>query len=63
MRWSNRAPIETQPWLKWFAWFPVQVEFRSEYAWLEVVERKKFYPYESNKKTWFYEYRYFNKKS
>lgn len=46
MRFSTRAPAGEQPWVRWFAWYPVVTGKTNEYSWLEYVERKKCYEFE-----------------
>ena len=56
MRFSTRAPVGEQPWVKWFAWYPVVTGETNEYSWLEYVERRKHYEF-AHSKDYFYVYR------
>jgi hypothetical protein len=57
MRWSRRPPEGPQPWLRWFAWHPVNLNQRNEWAWLEWVERQRFYMYDFTRAEAFWLYR------
>ena len=57
MRWNFLPPTEPQPWCKWFAWYPVSIEQRMEYVWLEWVERKRVYMYDFTRAEAFWVYR------
>ena len=38
MRWAHKDKYQ---WCKWFAWYPVQLDFGSkDWVWLETIERK-----------------------
>ncbi len=59
MRWNNSSPVFEQPWIKWFAWFPVYLGYNvCDKAWLENVERKKVYWWPgSDNHAYYYSYR------
>jgi len=58
MRWNTHAPKEAQPWKRWFAWHPINMgHWTGDWLWLETVERRKHYPFETSKYPCFYEYR------
>ena len=50
-------PKGPQPWVRWFAWYPVRMNLRGQYAWLEWVERQRIYPYDWTRKYAYWEYR------
>lgn len=57
MRWSKRAPEGDQPWMPWFAWYPVMLGKFNEFVWLERIERCRHYPYASCRHGSFWRYR------
>lgn len=57
MRWNLKAPNEKQPWVQWFAWYPVMHEDYTEMVFWEWVERKRCYPFEFTKRASFWIYR------
>jgi len=63
MRFSTRAPVGEQPWVRWFAWYPVRTGLTGEYTWLEHVERKKCYEFEHTKSFSYYVYRSITKEN
>ena len=56
MRWSFRAPTEPLPYKRWFAWYPVEIDYSNEWAWLELVERKRYYSFPDSRhwRCWLY---------
>ena len=63
MRFSTRAPVGEQPWIRWFAWYPVTTGEINEYSWLEYVERKKCYEFEHTNSWSYYIYRNITKEN
>ena len=63
MRFSTRAPAGEQPWVRWFAWYPVVTGKTNEYSWLEYVERKKCYEFECANVWSYYIYRNITKEN
>jgi hypothetical protein len=43
MRFKRNVPVPKDDWHSWFAWRPVPLLGRCQYAWLERVERKGRY--------------------
>lgn len=56
MRWNTLPPPDPQPWTRWFAWHPVELE-TGRWVWLEVIERQVFYPLSTTRWHAFYVYR------